>query len=290
MRILRTAEDLSNDGIFGHLNHIVARGQQIEQMSQKPLSKKDVHVLWHDVQHILRRIISYHEAVTNFRNTALEHPLLFAKHPKINFLKSFTSGSGNDCHIHAEVQLWNYIKFCGNRFVPYRPVLDNGESFTTKPAIIMGISKPPCLLCSWYLRESVRNQRLVVKGTSNNVYGRWTAPELWGSWDGDDRVFKALVRRVRVELKKAQDMKIILRQDADTPTNPSVPNTPFDFVRASEGEDSASTTDIDSETYMKGLSSASGTPDPSSDSDFEPLDASSMSDEQMAQAMRTLQL
>lgn len=69
----------------------------------------------------------------------------------------------------------------------------------------------------------------MVKETSKNVYDRWTVPELWRSWAGDAAVSDAVAERAQREMRRALETRIIWRQDADTPKNTSMPNTPCGF-------------------------------------------------------------
>lgn len=54
---------------------------------------------------------------------------------------AFMQGSG---------QLWNHIKALGASFVPFR-IGDHPDLAPDR--VVIGVSKPPCLLCSWYLGE-----------------------------------------------------------------------------------------------------------------------------------------
>lgn len=89
VQVLKIDESLKSDGgIFGSLATHVEYGKGVEGMEGLP--NEHHSVLWHKVQHALKRILSFQDVVEIFAITARDWPQLF-RNPVVKFLESSPS-------------------------------------------------------------------------------------------------------------------------------------------------------------------------------------------------------
>lgn len=200
---------LQTQKVVGNLNKKVAEGGEV--LHRRP----SIYITCHNIQHAIRRIISYQESVECFAKTALDWPALFHRftvqlpganltmnrkrinRPSIKldellgsvfdlqdqefvsrkvrrdfpeFYSELHEQSAMPC-LHSEIALWDYIRLPGNNFVQFNLVKRRD---IIKDQIIIGVSKPTCLLCSWYFEEL--SSELLIRSTSGNAYLGWTTP------------------------------------------------------------------------------------------------------------------
>lgn len=107
------------------------------------------------------------------------------------FRKELRQQSGTLC-LHSEVFLWLNIRSRGKAFVQFSQLAE--PATRKKRKVIIGVSKPTCLLCSWYFEEL--SSLVLIRSTSHNVYVRWMAPPSQ-SGQNDDAIMNTINRKLR---------------------------------------------------------------------------------------------
>lgn len=274
----------------------------------KPRHRRpSIYIICHGTEHVIRRIISYEEAVTCFGKTALQWGSLFTKFsveltnpvwdgrrdyikgksfepgklidevvdaldPELksqtldidfrNFRSELKKQSGRPC-FHGEIALWLHVQLQGQAFAQFTPFQTEGT--INERRVVIGVSKPTCLMCSWYFQEL--SDKVLIRSTSGNAYLAWKAP-----FTVDDRQINVDMAELEAKLKNAARDAIQrgwayrLDQDSAGGTPPAHRQT-FAEAEYSNGssEGSVSMDTSDSNSVVSGnttLTGASGTKTP----------------------------
>lgn len=118
--------------------------------------------------------------------------------------------SGRRC-LHSEVVLWHDIRSRGKAFAQFSQVSEPGNP--EKRKVIIGVSKPTCLLCSWYFEQL--SSLVLIRSTSHNVYVRWMAPPS-ESGENDDAIMKTINKKLKQTAKAVIQRGWAYRLDQDS--------------------------------------------------------------------------
>lgn len=127
-------------------------------------------------------------------------------------------GQKNKRFIHAELQLWAYVRkmFEEKTSVPYLPGRMHESEATKSPAVVIGVSKLTCRLCHWFF-QGVNSHRIVIRPSSWNVYHRWALPSL----PQDPDIIKKLDNELSRELSSVLVGGKVQRTETDTDSAPN---------------------------------------------------------------------
>lgn len=109
------------------------------------------------------------------------------------------------------VFLWLNIRARGKAFVQFSQVPESATSEQRK--VIIGVSKPTCLLCSWYFEEL--SSLVLIRSTSHNVYVRWKAPPSQ-SGQNDDAIMYTINQKLKQTAKAVIQRGWSYRLDQDS--------------------------------------------------------------------------
>lgn len=131
-----------------------------------------------------------------------------SKFPRLR--KELRKQSGTRC-LHSEIALWLNIRSRGKAFVQFSQVPK--PTTPEKRKVIIGVSKPTCLLCSWYFEEL--SSLVLIRSTSHNVYVRWKAPPSQ-SEQNDDAIMNTITQKLKQTAKSVIKRGWAYRLDQDS--------------------------------------------------------------------------